>query len=142
MWGQNGNDNVGNYNSFTTYRSNGNESFYNIAGASRTSSLAGFHQYKLGNPEGQWEATSTTNIGLDITLFKNKFEASLDVYNRITTGMLYPDSKPSTWGTIVLPSVNIGEMQNTGFDLILGYRGDVGNDFNYSVKVNMFSLQE
>lgn len=135
-WGQNGNDNVGNYNAYTTYRSNGNESYYNIAGASRTSSAAGFHQYRLGNPLGQWEATSTTNFGVDVTLFNNKFEANLDIYNRTTSGMLYPDSRPATWGTLIFPSVNIGQMRNSGFDLILSYRYEIGEDFSFNIKTN------
>jgi TonB-linked SusC/RagA family outer membrane protein len=136
-WGQNGNDNVGNYNAYSTYRSNGNESYYNISGASRNSSTAGFHEYSLGNPNGQWEASSTTNLGLDLSMFKNRLEVNLDLYSRLTTGMLYPDSKPATFGTLVFPSVNIGKMKNNGFDLILTYRGDVGKDFKYTLRANV-----
>src|SRR5699024_6306114 len=43
-FGKNGNDNVGNYNTFSTYRSHIAESYYNITGANSTSSVAGFHK--------------------------------------------------------------------------------------------------
>lgn len=136
-WGMNGNDNVGNYNAYTTYVANGNESYYNISGASRTTSAAGFHQSTLGNPDGRWETNIATNIGLDVSLFKSKFEASLDVYSRTTKDMLYTDQKPATWGEVNLPNVNIGEMRNTGFDLMLTYRGNVGRDFSFTINTNI-----
>src|SRR5260221_5877389 len=61
-WGMNGNDNVGNYNAYTTYVANGNESYYNISGASRTTSAPGFHQPTRGNPDarGETNIASTT----------------------------------------------------------------------------------
>jgi TonB-linked SusC/RagA family outer membrane protein len=135
-WGQNGNDNVGNYNAYSTYRANVNESYYNITGTSGTQSSAGFHQYKLGNPAGRWESTSTTNIGVDATLL-NKFEVVLDVYRRLTTGMLYPEQLPQVWGTLLFPSINIGEMKNTGVDLTLTYHGNIRKEFFYNVRGNI-----
>lgn len=135
--GKNGNDNVGNYNAYTTYIANGNESYYNISGSSRSSSTAGFHQSTRGNPDGRWETSIARNIGLDVSLFKSKFEASFDVYNRSTIDMLYADTKPATWGEVNLPNVNIGEMKNTGFDLMLTYRGKLGKDLHFTVNANL-----
>lgn len=135
--GKNGNDNVGNYNAYTTYIANGSESYYNISGSSRSSSTAGFHQSTRGNPDGRWETSIARNIGLDVSLFKSKFEASLDVYSRSTIDMLYTDTKPATWGQVNLPNVNIGEMRNTGFDLMLSYRGKAGKDLNFAVNANL-----
>jgi TonB-linked SusC/RagA family outer membrane protein len=136
-WGKNGNDNVGNYNSYSTYRAYYLESTYNISGINSTSSSIGFHKYRLGNPEGKWESTTTTNIGIDASMFNNRFEVNLDIFNRKTSDMLYPDSRPFTWGRLVLPSVNIGEMKNTGWDLLLSYRGNIANDFKYNVNINL-----
>lgn len=136
-WGQNGNDNVGNYNSYTTYRAAGLESYYNISGTSSTKSDAGLHLYSLGNPSGQWETSLTTNLGLDAVFFNNRLEANVDIYKRRTTNMLYPDSRPDTWGGVVLPSINVGEMQNKGIDLILTYRDKIGKDLEFSVGANL-----
>nr|WP_295924267.1 TonB-dependent receptor [uncultured Dyadobacter sp.] len=136
-WGQNGNDNVGNYNAYTTYRAAGLESYYNISGTSSTRSDAGLHLYSLGNREGQWETSITTNLGIDAVFFNNKLEANIDVYKRRTTNMLYPDSRPDTWGGVVLPSINIGEMENKGIDLILNYRNRIGKDLNFNIGANL-----
>ncbi|MEO8962040.1 MAG: TonB-dependent receptor [Ginsengibacter sp.] len=133
-YGQNGNDNVGNYNAYSTFRSNGSESYYNIVGASSNSSAAGFHQYRLGNPNAKWESSKTTDIGLDAILFNNKFEVNFDYYKRITSDMLYPDPKPATWGQLVFPSKNVGEISNKGYDVTLIYHGKIGNDLKLNIR--------
>lgn len=135
-WGKNGNDNVGGYyNSFTTYRVFNGESYYSLTG-SNSSTQAGIHKYKLGNPDGKWEASVTTNLGIDVSLF-NKLEVNLDVYERKTTDMLYNQSLPYTYGRLVLPAVNIGEMKNRGFDLMLSYTEKIGSDLRLNVKANI-----
>lgn len=136
-YGRNGNDNVGNYNIYSTYRANRFEAYYNIAGNSTTSTQAGFRKYRLGNPDARWESTTTTDIGLDAVLFDNRLEFNFDVFTRRTTDMLYPDQKPATFGMVELPSVNIGEMENKGFDVSLGYRDQVGEDFSFGVQANL-----
>ncbi len=136
-WGKNGNDNVGGYyNAFTTYRVYNGESYYSIGGANSSSS-AGIHKYKLGNPDGKWEASVTTNLGIDAALFNNSLEINLDLYKRKTTDMLYNQNLPDTYGNLVLPAVNIGEMENNGFDLMATYHGSVGNDFHFNVRANI-----
>ncbi len=136
-WGKTGNDNVGGYyNSYSTYRANIGESFYSMSG-SNSKTDAGFHKYKLGNPDARWEANATTNLGLDATFLGKRLEVNIDVYNKKTTDMLYNQQLPATWGYLVLPAVNIGEMKNTGLDVLLTYHGKVGNDFKYDIRGNI-----
>jgi TonB-linked SusC/RagA family outer membrane protein len=136
-WGKNGNDNVGGYyNAYSTYRANINESYYSLSG-SNSSTQAGFHKYKLGNPDGKWEASVTTNLGLDAVLFHNSFEINLDIYKRKTTDMLYNQNLPDTYGELELPAVNVGEMENRGFDLMTTYRGRVGDHFSFNIRANL-----
>jgi TonB-linked SusC/RagA family outer membrane protein len=136
-WGKTGNDNVGGYyNSFSTYRASIDESFYSISG-SPSSTTAGFHKYALGNPDARWEANATTNVGVDASFLDKRLEVNIDVYNKKTTDMLYNQQLPGTWGYLVLPAVNIGEMKNTGIDVLLTYHGKVGNDFKYDIRGNL-----
>ncbi|WP_299576973.1 TonB-dependent receptor [uncultured Sunxiuqinia sp.] len=135
-WGKNGNDNVGGYyNAYTTYRVYNGESYYSLSG-SNSATDAGIHKYKLGNPDGKWEASVTTNFGIDATMF-NKLEVNLDVYKRVTTDMLYNQNLPYTYGRLVLPAVNIGEMENKGFDLMLSYREKIGRDLKLNLRANI-----
>jgi TonB-linked SusC/RagA family outer membrane protein len=136
-WGKTGNDNVGGYyNSYSTYRASIDESFYSMTG-SPSKTDAGFHKYKLGNPDGKWEANATTNLGIDATFLDKKLEVNIDLYQKRTTDMLYNQQLPSTWGYLVLPAVNIGEMKNTGLDLMVTYHGNVGNDFKFDIRGNI-----
>lgn len=134
-WGQNGNDNVGNYNPYSTYVGDINSSYYPIDG-SNNSATPGFRQATVGNPEARWETNTTTNLGIDIQMFENSLEANIDIYNRTTTDMLYPDVVPATMGAADRPDINIGEMQNRGIDVMLTYRGNTGTDLFYSITGN------
>ena len=135
-WGENGNDNVGGYyNAYSTYRVYNGESYYSLTG-SDSSTEAGIHKYKLGNPDGKWETSVTTNFGIDATMF-DKLEVNLDIYKRLTKDMLYNQNLPYTYGRLVLPAVNIGEMQNTGFDLMVSYYDQIGSDLKINVRANI-----
>ena len=43
----------------------------------------------LGNPDAKWETTATTNIGVDVAVFKNTLTLTLDVWQRKTKDMLF-----------------------------------------------------
>ena len=115
-----GNDRMGNYNSYSQYAVAFNTQMYPINGSNTTTGTTGFAQTTFGNPDVKWETTATTNIGIDATVFKN-FSVNLDLWQRITSDMLYPKQLPLIYGTASTPSINIGEMKNTGFDITLGY---------------------
>ena len=121
-----GNDRMGNYNSYSQYAVAFNTQMYPINGSNTTTGTTGFAQTTFGNPDVKWESTATTNIGIDATLFKN-FSLNLDLWQRVTSDMLYPKQLPLIYGTASTPSINIGEMKNTGFDITLGYSNTLLN---------------
>ncbi len=135
-WGQTGNQEIGNYNGFSTYRSTLNQSSYPITG-SNNSVVAGFDTEAFGNQDAKWETTTQTNIGLDVTFLKGKFGFNLDVYNRVTSDMLYQVALPATQGVATIPFVNVGEMSNKGLDLGLNYNDQAMNGaLTYGVGIN------
>ncbi len=126
-----GNDRMGNYNSYTNFAYHEANASYGMSG-SNTSVSTGFSQSTFGNPDVKWETTRTTNIGVDATLLRN-FTFSLDIWERNTVDMLYPKQLPLVLGTASRPSINIGAMKNTGFDLEVGYNNSALNgDLRYS----------
>jgi TonB-linked SusC/RagA family outer membrane protein len=130
-----GNDRMGNYNSYSQYAINFNTAFYPISGSNSTTGTTGFAQTTFGNADVKWETTSTTNIGIDATVFKS-LTLNFDVWQRITSDMLYPKQMPLIYGTASTPSINIGEMKNTGFDITLGYTNSALNgDLRWGVDV-------
>jgi TonB-dependent starch-binding outer membrane protein SusC len=132
-WGQSGNDRIGNYNIFSTYQGDLYRASYALGG-SNTSAVSGFRPSTLGNPNVTWETTETVNLGLDMTLLNNRFNFGVDVWQRMTSDMLYRVAIPNVVSVAQAPFVNIAEMKNTGFDLELGYNNTaMGGQFRYSV---------
>jgi TonB-dependent starch-binding outer membrane protein SusC len=132
-YGETGNDRVGNYNSYTTFGIHYFDSFYPITGVNVGTGTTGFYQRTFGNPNVKWEATQTTNLGVDATIGKN-FNLSFDIWRRNTVDMLYPKQIPHVLGQASAPSVNVGEMLNKGFDIEVGYFNSSANgDFNFGV---------
>lgn len=133
-YGVSGNDELGgNYNGYTTYAVDPSSSFYSIAGGA-TSIASGFYQNRIGNPDAKWETTSTLNFGLDVSVLNNTLSATLDVWQRKTKDMLFQLAIPQVAGAATAPSVNIGDMDNKGFDLNLNYANKaLDGDFTYNL---------
>lgn len=135
-WGQSGNDQIGNYNGFTTFRTSPDFSYYPITG-SNNSLTSGFESAAFGNPDAKWETTTSINLGIDATFF-NFIDLTVDLWQRNTEDMLYPRSIPYVYGRADIPSVNIGDMKNRGIDVQLNINGAaLGNDFTYNITANV-----
>lgn len=72
----------------------------------------------IGNPDLRWERTMNYNIGLDLSFFDRRFNATADVYKRKTTDLLIDKSIAPSAG-ITSGKDNLGEMENTGIELHL-----------------------
>ncbi len=135
-WGQLGNDQVNLPNSTTpaTYQYLSTYGFRSyILGDAEQKTL---FETRLPNENITWEVASNSNIGLEGQLFNGKFNFEFDYFSNYRSKILWfkNASVPQSTG-ITLPAQNIGEVSNKGFDLSLGYRGQVG-DFKYNVGVN------
>jgi TonB-dependent starch-binding outer membrane protein SusC len=135
-WGKTGNQLIPNvYNAYTLYAADPSNNAYDINGTG-SSIVGGFDLVQFGNPNGKWETTTSSNLGIDAVVMNNKMEVILDLYNRVTTDMLTQIAIPRTSGTGSIPYTNIGEVQNKGFDLGINYRDKVG-DFRYQLGFNI-----
>ncbi|OOV20232.1 SusC/RagA family TonB-linked outer membrane protein [Flavobacterium sp. LM4] len=72
------------------------------------------------NPELSWEKTTTTNIGLDFALFKNRLSGTVDLYNKKGEDLLASSQGIPTegWGYSTY-NTNNGEMTNKGIEVSL-----------------------
>jgi TonB-dependent starch-binding outer membrane protein SusC len=135
-WGQTGNQEIGYYNALTIFSTNPITSFYDLNG-SRTSAVPGYELTQFGNVDAKWETTTSTNVGLDVTLLNGKVDMSFDWYTRVTSDMLFPVQAPGTAGVASVPYQNIASMRNRGIDLSLSYYGQaLNNEITYSVEGN------
>jgi TonB-dependent starch-binding outer membrane protein SusC len=135
-WGKTGNQAIGDYNAYTTYRSNIFNAGYPIDG-STSSPTIGFDAQRFGNPNAKWETTTSNNLGLDILMFGDKVNFEFDVWQRVTSDMLFTIPITFTAGDAGAPSSNVGQITNKGIDLNLGYKNTAKNgDFRYSITAN------
>jgi TonB-linked SusC/RagA family outer membrane protein len=129
------NGNITANNAYTAYSSGLGSSFYGITGGIN-SLTQGFYQSQIGNPLTSWEKDKITNIGLDATIFKH-FDFTVEWYKKSISGLLFPDPLLGTDGGGAPPTINIGDVQNTGVDISATYRGVVSRDFTFNIGANI-----
>ena len=133
-WGQTGNQEIGDFNAYTTYQSNPWANGYSLNGDPNGYGT-GFDIAQFGNPNARWETSTTINFGIDATFLDGRMDMSLDVYDRLTTGLLYTRAYDPKLGDARIPAQNIASLDNRGIDLALNYNGKSG-DFTYSIGGN------
>ncbi|MDB5007231.1 MAG: SusC/RagA family TonB-linked outer membrane protein [Mucilaginibacter sp.] len=95
----------------------------------------GYSPNAPANPNLQWERTQTADLGFDATLFHN-LTVNLDVYRKLTKGMLETLQLPTYAGFPGQPYANVGNMVNKGIELNLNYANKIG-DLHYNVGGNI-----
>jgi len=104
---------------------------YNF-GPSPTNAL-GITEGTLGNNDITWEKEKKLDIGLDVNMFKGKISATIDYFDNNRYDILTTrQSVPLIIG-IGLPPVNLGKVNNKGWDGELTYRGKI-NSFDYFLR--------
>jgi TonB-dependent starch-binding outer membrane protein SusC len=95
---------------------------------------------EIGNPDLKWEQTTYNNIGLDAAFFNWRINFSVDFYHRKTNDLamqitlpMYSGTATSGWppGSLKAPYVNIGSMENKGFDFRISSDNIRGKDFTW-----------
>lgn len=97
----------------------------------------------MGNASLKWETTEQTNLGLDLSLFKNRFQITADIYQKNTRDLLLLANLPRTTG-FVQEYRNIGEIRNRGLELtlnaILINKKDFSWESNFNIAFNRNSI--
>jgi TonB-linked SusC/RagA family outer membrane protein len=139
-WGKLGSqNNIGPNNAFTLFNSNFQTSYYDINGTSNNP-VQGFYSSSNGNPNTGWEEDIITNIGVDATVF-NKVDLSVEWYKKSINGLLFTQPVLLTAGGAEAPVVNIGDIQNKGWDVAANYSGGNSNRLQYNIGVNVTSYK-
>lgn len=132
-WGQNGNENIGDFLYESTV-SGGNNYTFGI----NDQLVNGVKPTRISNPDLRWETSEQTNIGID-AVFLQKITLTIDLYDKRTKGMLMTIPVPDYVGN-GSPVGNAGDMQNRGFEIEAGYR-KAGGEFTYSLSSNFSFVQ-
>ncbi|WP_316834169.1 TonB-dependent receptor [Pedobacter nutrimenti] len=102
-----------------------------------TDPVLGLSSSGLTNPLLTWFKSTTTNIGLDLSLWKGLLSAEVDVFYRKRTGLLSTRilSLPNTFGAN-LPQENLNSDNTRGFEIVLTHKNQIGN-WQYTISPNL-----
>jgi TonB-linked SusC/RagA family outer membrane protein len=94
---------------------------------------------RVPNPDFSWEKQKQTNIGVDLGLLQNKLDVTFDMYKKHSFDLIYSDFPvpPLTGSYYLTSSMNIGEVENKGWELSAKYSDRIG-DFQYSIGGMLF----
>lgn len=88
------------------------------------------------NPDLKWESTAMLNIGVDFTLFNNRVNGTIEWYNKETSDMLYTYQVPTPPFVYNRMQANVGDMRNTGLEILLNIDIFRKKDFNWNTSIN------
>lgn len=133
-WGKLGNQEIGNY-PFSSLVQTG-QYVYSFGDKIATGATI----VETGNSNVRWETTTQTNIGVDMSFWKDRLSVIVDVFNKTTDDILVRVPVPQAGGSERPPYVNAGSVENKGVELGLIYRNKI-KDFNYNIGANISALR-
>lgn len=107
-----------------------------FGGGSNYLGESGIYPLSLPNPDLKWETTYQLNAGLDIGIWNDRLEISLDYYNNQTQDLLFNRPISMTAGSSSITS-NIGELENKGIELSIKTIHFSTQDFSWSSSFNI-----
>lgn len=91
---------------------------------------------KIGNPAVTWETADKQNYGIDVKFLNSRLSVNFDYFMEKRTGILItPESTPNIIATS-LPNLNIGKVDNHGYEIAVEWSDNIGKDFNYYINAN------
>jgi TonB-linked SusC/RagA family outer membrane protein len=132
-YGEVGNVNgLGDYKFLTRYTGSTSTAYYQFG-----NSFYQTYRPEPINPDLRWEIGETLNIGVDYSMFNNKLNGSINVYNKTTKDLIaYTLVDPFTnFGNRI--DANIGDMQNRGIELSFNIPIIKTDEFEYTLDANI-----
>lgn len=124
-YGAQGNDNLGTY-----YASKG---LYTIVSNLGENALV---SGRMATPDLKWETNLNFNLGVDFSLFNNRFSGSFDFFQRRSKDLLYSRPIAPSLGYTSIDE-NVGALRNTGFEMTLNGTIINQNGWMWKLGLNM-----
>jgi TonB-linked SusC/RagA family outer membrane protein len=110
-------------------------------GFENTNAPAYIFNSTIGNQNLGWELSKQANLGVDLGLFKNRIDMSVDVYNINTDNILLLRTLPSSLG-VGSTFQNVGASRNRGVEVQVNTRNIDGPAFRWLSSINFTTNQE
>lgn len=109
---------------------------YAFGGQGGTSIDYGAIQTAYANSDVKWETTQQLNAGIDLALLNSRLTITGDVYQTTKRDMLLSLQIPPSAGTTSAVILNVGDMENKGVELALGWK-DGNSNFRYNANLTV-----
>ena len=114
------------------------QQLYGVTGqyAFNHSILPGFAPSALANPNLRWEKNTTSGLGLDLSMFNNRVQFTMDIYKNSAKDLLLAVQIPPTTG-YTTQLQNIGSTSNRGLELQLNALAVQKKSFSWTSNFNI-----
>jgi TonB-linked SusC/RagA family outer membrane protein len=127
-----GNDKIGNsfnYYYQQTYSNSGTANF-----GTQSNNFNGIAEGTLGNDMVTWEKEKKLDVGVDFAFLKNTITGTVDYFDNNRYDILTSRGTVSAVFGQGLPPVNLGKVNNKGYEIELNYNGVITKDVTYRLK--------
>ena len=90
----------------------------------------------MGNPDVTWEKVAKQNYGIDLKMFDSRLSLTADVFFEKRKDILSTRNTLPAITDINLPKINLGKVNNHGYELSLGWNDRAGK-VDYWLKANV-----
>ncbi len=98
---------------------------------------SGLTETQVGSNNLRWEKAAKTNFGIDMKLFGDRFDMTVDFFKDIRSGIYQQRaSTPAEMGLVTLPWANVGKMKSWGIDGHVAYTHTFTPDTYITVRAN------
>lgn len=129
-YGVTGNFQIGNYEHLATMSLDNY-----ILGSGQGGLIYGYKPDNIERDDLSWEKNKMVNAGIDLQMFNGLLGVTVDYYNTNTSDMLLNVPVPLLTGYST-SLMNIGRVNNRGWELAVNSQKHFSNDFGYSINAN------
>jgi TonB-linked SusC/RagA family outer membrane protein len=140
---------TGNSGGIGAYQTETNAYAYSASGTTVDGKIVPFTQYTgyFQNPYLGWEKTYSLNVGIDATLFNNRIDLMLEVFNTKTTDLLFRRGLPPTtgltgWGAALTRWENLAETSGKGVEVTVNSRNIERKDFRWNTALTFTASKD
>jgi|WetSurMetagenome_2_1015567.scaffolds.fasta_scaffold05283_2 TonB-dependent starch-binding outer membrane protein SusC len=87
----------------------------------------------------KWESTAMTNIGLDFSILKGRLGGTIEIYDKVTSDLIWSYTVPATEYYCTSLTTNVGEIENKGFEITINATPVSTRNFSWNTTFNVSS---
>ena len=98
-----------------------------------TGGITGIYEQQYPNYNVTWERANKYNVGLEFNLWESLLSGNIDWFYEKRNNILTEYLTRPQWVGVTMAAANLGETQNSGVEVELHHRNQIGKDFFYNV---------